>query len=114
LKTVTIDIDIDEASPEQKKVFNMGMITVKAFLSALPYYERIDDLLAGVESRRASVLRDLDRRRDSFAYRLRMASDRIIDGEFAEHPQAAALFRPVKPNRQIARAANGHAKPAAA
>jgi hypothetical protein len=49
-------------------------------------YERIDELLASQESRRNAVLREIERRRESVASRLRKASDDIIDGEFTDAP----------------------------
>ena len=47
-------------------------------------YGRIDTVLASVESRRNAVLREIARRRDSVASRLRKASDDVIEGEFTE------------------------------
>jgi hypothetical protein len=56
------------------------------FVEDLSRYERIDDLLASQESRRNAVLREIERRRESVASRLRKASDDIIDGEFTDAP----------------------------
>ena len=88
------NFDVNKTSPELKAFLNGGRITARAFLGALPYYERIEYLLAGAEGRRAAVLREIDRRRDSLAFRMRVASDRIIDGELASHRPAAAVSRP--------------------
>ena len=52
-------------------------------------YKSVDTLIASAELRRAHTLREIDRRREYLAQRLRKASDEIIDGEFAALPQAA-------------------------
>jgi hypothetical protein len=52
-------------------------------------YNSVDKLIASAELRRARTLREIERRREYLAQRLRKASDEIIDGEFAELPQAA-------------------------
>jgi hypothetical protein len=56
------------------------------FVEDMSRYERIDELLVSQESRRNAVLREIERRRESVASRLRKASDDIIDGEFTEAP----------------------------
>jgi hypothetical protein len=48
-------------------------------------------VLASVESRRNAVLREIARRRESVASRLRKASNDIIDGEFTEHRPAESI-----------------------
>jgi len=52
-------------------------------------YKSIDSLIASAEARRAKTLREIERRREYLARRLRKASDEIIDGEFAALSQAA-------------------------
>jgi len=52
-------------------------------------YKSVDNLIASAELRRAHTLREIERRRQYLARRLREASDGTIDGEFAELPQAA-------------------------
>src|SRR5262249_17278551 len=52
-------------------------------------YKSVDTLIASAELRRAHTLREIERRREYLARRLRKASDEIIDGELAELPQAA-------------------------
>jgi hypothetical protein len=47
-------------------------------------YAKIDAILANVESRRNGLLREVERRRESVAARLREASDEVIEGEFTE------------------------------
>jgi hypothetical protein len=54
------------------------------FLDNLEHWEKIDYLLTVAEARRDAVLREIDRRRASFAGRRRNASSDIIDGEFEE------------------------------
>jgi len=52
-------------------------------------YKSVDTLIASAERRRARTLREIESRREHLAGRLRQASNEIIDGEFAELPQAA-------------------------
>jgi hypothetical protein len=104
----------DKQTPALKALFKTGEVTARAFLHALPHYERIDTLLAAAEGRRAAALREIDRRRDGIASRLRRASDDIIDGEFTEHPHPAGASRKLKPDRLITGTANENAKPTAA
>jgi hypothetical protein len=54
------------------------------FLDNLGHWEKIDYLLTVAEARRDAVLREIDRRRASFADRRRNASADIINGEFEE------------------------------
>jgi hypothetical protein len=54
------------------------------FVEQLDNYGRIDALLASAEARRLALLREIERRREHLASRLRKASDDIIDGEFKE------------------------------
>jgi hypothetical protein len=51
----------------------------RLFLENLDYWERIDNLVAAAEMRRAVVLREIERRRAGFADRLRKASNDIIE-----------------------------------
>jgi hypothetical protein len=56
-----------------------------AHLSALADLERLQELIDAANARRDAVLREIDRRRDSFARRVRQgveAIDNIIDAEF--------------------------------
>ena len=52
-------------------------------------YKTLDSLIASAELRRAHTLREIERHRKYLAQRLREASDEIVEGEFAELPQAA-------------------------
>jgi hypothetical protein len=61
------------------------------FSTAVKDYGRIDAVLASAESRRNAVLREIERRRESVACRLRKASDDVIDGEFTEHRPAGSI-----------------------
>jgi hypothetical protein len=59
------------------------LTTVGLVVEELGNYERIEALLVSAEARRLALLREIERRRDSFASRLRKTSD-VIDGEFNE------------------------------
>ena len=52
-------------------------------------YNSVDKLIASAELRRARTLREIERRREYLAQRLRKASDDVIDGEFTDLPKAA-------------------------
>ncbi len=60
------------------------------FMHRIGKYQSIDRLVASAELRRAHTLREIERRREDLARRLRKASDEIIDSELAALPQAAA------------------------
>lgn len=47
-------------------------------------FEKIERLIAALESRRNMMLREIDRHRDALARRLREVSHEITDGEFVE------------------------------
>jgi hypothetical protein len=96
------------------KHFIEDRVTAVAFDVALPIYERIETLLVGIEFRRMAVLREFDRRRDSFASRLRRASDDIINGEFTEHRAGGPIPRRAKRDRLMPEIANRNSKPSAA
>jgi hypothetical protein len=51
------------------------------FIEELSNYERLDLLIASAETRRVSLLREIERRRAGLAARLRAVSDEIIDAE---------------------------------
>jgi hypothetical protein len=59
------------------------------FMPRIGKYQSIDRLVASAELRRAHTLREIERRREYLARRLREASDEIIASEFAPLPQAA-------------------------
>jgi hypothetical protein len=61
------------------------------FLENLERWEQLDQLLTIAEVRRMAVLREIERRRELFAHRLRKVSDDIIDGEFQEHNPASEI-----------------------
>ena len=56
-------------------------------------FEKIDRMIMQTEVRRHAVLREIDRRRDALARRLREITAQVEDGEFTEiappHRQAA-------------------------
>jgi hypothetical protein len=55
-----------------------------------PEYKSADRLIAAAEVRRDRTLREIERRREHLARRVREASDKIIDDEAAEVARAAA------------------------
>jgi hypothetical protein len=65
-------------------------ITAKAFELRLAAVERISGMIAQAETRRNIALREIDRRRDALAARLRTAAA-IEDAEFEEIGQAPAV-----------------------
>jgi hypothetical protein len=63
--------------------------SAEGLMRRINQYKSVDTLIASAELRRAHTLREIERRREYLARRLRKASDEIIDGELAELPQAA-------------------------
>jgi hypothetical protein len=63
--------------------------SAELFKYVIDQYKNVDKLVASAELRRGHTLREIERRREHLARRLRKASDEIIDGEHAELPQAA-------------------------
>jgi hypothetical protein len=61
----------------------------QSFRQCIDDYQTLDRLLISAEDRRNAVLREIDRRRDGLAQRLRRASDDVIDAEFSETAVAA-------------------------
>ena len=71
-------------------------ITAQTLAAELDTFEKIDRMIMQTEARRHVVLREIDRRRDVLARRLREASAGIEDGEYAliaPPAQEAALRR---------------------
>ena len=60
------------------------------FMGLIDRYKGVDRLIASAELRRDRTLREIERRRENLARRLRNASSEIVDGELAELPRAAA------------------------
>jgi len=84
--------DICDYSWEIRRLRQFKVRIVKEaawFSKAVQGYGRIDTVLASVESRRNALLREIERRRESVASRLRKASDDVIDGEFTESDPAS-------------------------
>jgi hypothetical protein len=55
----------------------------QAYINAAPQIDAVDKRLAGYETRRIAVLREVERRSEKFARDLDKASADIIDGEFS-------------------------------
>jgi hypothetical protein len=85
LRRELIERHVQAGKPVPKKITIGEFTTVGFFVEELDNYERIDALLAAAEGRLIALLREIDRRRDGLASRLRKASDDIVDGEFTEH-----------------------------
>jgi hypothetical protein len=62
---------------------------VQSLSQCINDYQTLDRLLISAEERRNAVLREIDRRRDGLAQRMRQASEDIIDAEFSEAAVAA-------------------------
>jgi hypothetical protein len=60
------------------------------FMATVNEYKSADRLIAAAEVRRDRTLREIERRREHLARRVREASDKIIDDEAAEVARAAA------------------------
>jgi hypothetical protein len=58
------------------------------FMARIDRYKDVDRLIASAELRRDRTLREIERRREHLARRLRETSNGIVDGEFAEVPQS--------------------------
>ena len=59
------------------------------FTYRLDQYKGVDKLIASAEQRRDRTLRQIERRRESLARRLRKASDEIVESNVADLPRAA-------------------------
>jgi hypothetical protein len=59
-------------------------IAAPALAGNLRAFEKIDQMIMQTEARRHVVLREIDRRRDALARRLREVSAQVEDGEFVE------------------------------
>jgi hypothetical protein len=55
----------------------------QAYINAAPQIDAVDKRIAGYETRRIAVLREVERRSEKFARDLDKASSDIIDGEFS-------------------------------
>jgi hypothetical protein len=66
------------------------MVKSGVFLAGLGDYETIDRLLASAEARRNAAFREMDRRRESLASRMRMACDELKYDELHFLAAAAA------------------------
>jgi hypothetical protein len=63
----------------EKAGLSTDVVLAQAFLENLPQVEAIERLITIADQRRASLLRDLERRRESRTRRVRMVSEDIID-----------------------------------
>jgi hypothetical protein len=59
----------------------MDEVMAQTLSRELDYFERIDRIIEGLEVRRNIVLREVERRRESFGRKLREAAQRIENGE---------------------------------
>jgi hypothetical protein len=61
-------------------------VTAKVFLNHLEQIERIERMIASVTARHGAILREIDRRRESFARRVREVTREITEVELVEEP----------------------------
>jgi hypothetical protein len=71
------------AQPEAPKTKDPHLLA-KVYRRCGDELDRIDRRISAGEKKRDGILREIDRRRESFARRLEKASSDIIDGEFTE------------------------------
>lgn len=67
-----------------KAGLTMEDVMAQTLSKKLPDIERIDRMIASLEARRHATLRELDRHRSASAARLRRATEKIEDADFAE------------------------------
>jgi uncharacterized protein YdcH (DUF465 family) len=63
--------------------------SAELFMRLVDQYKSVDKMIASAELRRDRTLREIERRREHLARRVRKASDEIIHGQSRELPQAA-------------------------
>ena len=83
----TVGLDEDE-EPEPVPLPDSEKDSAEFYL--IDRYKGVDRLIASAELRRDRTLREIERRRENLARRLRNASSEMVDGELAELPRAAA------------------------
>jgi hypothetical protein len=92
-KTMLIELERADSEEAHQAYYETEPGETRLFLGNLEPWEKIDNLLAVAESRRAAVLREIERRRASLAERMRMASNDIIEGECKEQDRAGEISR---------------------
>src|SRR5580704_16622930 len=80
-KTILIELERITKEDKYRAYFETEPGETRLFLNSLDHWEKIDNLLAVAEARRAVALREIERRRASVAERLRTASKALIEGE---------------------------------
>jgi hypothetical protein len=83
-KTILIELERITKEDKYRAYFETEPGETRLFLNSLDHWEKIDNLLAVAEARRAVALREIERRRASVAERLRTASKALIEGEYEE------------------------------
>ena len=83
-KTILIELERITKEDKFQAYFETEPGETRLFLNNLDHWEKIDNLLAVAEARRAVALREIERRRASLAERLRTASKALIEGEYEE------------------------------
>jgi hypothetical protein len=66
--------------------FDGEAVAAQTLAAKFDTFEKIDRMVMQTEARRHVVLREVDRRRDALARRLRTVSAELEDGEFALIP----------------------------
>jgi hypothetical protein len=90
-KTMLIELERADSEEEYQAYHETELGQASLFLLKLDHWEKIDNLLAVAEARRAVALREIERRRASVAERLRTASNAIIEGQYEEQDEAGEI-----------------------
>jgi hypothetical protein len=64
-------------------------VTMEALLLKAGEVDRLDEKAERLERRREALLSQIGRRRESFAGRVRLAAEEIVDAEYEEQPAAS-------------------------
>jgi hypothetical protein len=92
-KVLFVEVKRDQAH-ENLQVFALAKVDEDAEYVPVPVpdddkYKSVDKLISSAEMRRSATLREIERRREHLARRLREASDQMIDGKVTALPKAA-------------------------
>jgi hypothetical protein len=88
-----------EGLVDQADAIAIELDHVRALEATLGCHERIDKLLMIAAARRNNALEQIERYRNAVVYRLRVASDKIIEAQFnAAGAQPSQLAAPLVPS----------------
>jgi hypothetical protein len=80
---------LEGEEPEPVPVPDSEKDSAEFFMCRIDAYKGVDKLVASAELRRDRTLREIERRRENLARRLRNASGEMVNGELVALPQAA-------------------------